>query len=113
MSTRDPGTPRLHTPDVEAAVAQARREERISARLDNHEADIRELRDGQAQTTHALAGLTAQVTRIEKAIGESAAAAKALAEKASNSLTTRQLYIALGGFLVALGTLIVLAKGVG
>lgn len=87
---------------VADAVAAARREERINARLDNHDGEIRELRNNQAATTHTLVEIRTQVTNIERSLAEAAAAAKAVADATAKGLTQRQLYIALGMFLVAL-----------
>jgi chromosome segregation ATPase len=94
--------------EIDRAVELGRQQERVRARLDNHEEDIRELRAGHAETKITLGELTRQVGRIEKAIGEAAAAAQAVAAAATETANK-----AIGNRSFFLGVLAIVAALVG
>lgn len=92
------------------AEARARRDERISARLDSHDTAINELRGSSLHTATALEDLKVQVGRVERALDTAAAAANAVAdaarEAAGRSVSSRQLMVALVTVAIALLALV-------
>lgn len=105
-------------------VVQARKEERIAARFDRNESDIKELHDGQVLMTRAVSEIKSDVSDLKRAFGEQAAVARAVAEqaqaaaekaadKAASALTQKGLIITLGLFFVALAGLLVGVHGTG
>lgn len=99
-------------------VLAARKEEQVKARLNAHDEDIRELRraaaEDRAMTAQSFNSIKHQLTGVERAIGESAAAATAVAEAAketaSKTISTRSFYLGCAGVIA---TLIAIAGSTG